>query len=162
MFGYSPFRSRMYLNKGHAVKAKAGRKKRKTGSASRDSILFCEEGEFLIGRVGIGQLLSASMTNINSYTWSADYDYNKDGNIDSKTVNSDTTDFAYDGDLMTKIGDDTLDWNYNGQLTESVIASLEYNWDGKLRSVRESASFRNFDWSITSAPTPWPTRFCST
>jgi len=57
------------------------------------------------------------------------------GNIDSKTVNSDTTDFEYTGDLMTDIGDDELTWDYNGQLTESVIASLEYNWSGKLRSA---------------------------
>jgi len=55
---------------------------------------------------GLGQLLSASMTNINSYTWSAEYDYARDGNIDSKTVNSETTDFAYTGDLMTDIDDD--------------------------------------------------------
>jgi RHS repeat-associated protein len=89
---------------------------------------------------GLGQLLSVSMTNINSYTWSAEYDYNKDGNIDSKTVNSDTTDFDYDGDLMTDIGDDELTWDYNGQLTESVIASLEYNWSGKLRKAKIGGS----------------------
>jgi len=35
---------------------------------------------------------------------------------------------------MTKIGSDTLDWDYNGQLVTSVTASLEYNHDGKLRS----------------------------
>jgi len=88
---------------------------------------------------GLGQLLSASMTNINSYTWSADYTYYRDGNITSKAVNSDTTDFEYTGDLMTDIGDDELDWDLNGQLTESVTALLEYNWSGKLRSATAGA-----------------------
>jgi len=88
---------------------------------------------------GLGQLIDAAMTNINSYTWRADYSYYKDGNIASKTVNSDTTDFDYTGDLMTDIGADTLTWDYNGQLTESTIASLEYNWSGKLRSATAGA-----------------------
>jgi len=88
---------------------------------------------------GLGQLLSASMTNINSYTWSADYTYYRDGNITSKAVNSDTTDFEYTGDRMTDIGDDELDWDLNGQLTESVTALLEYNWSGKLRSATAGA-----------------------
>ena len=91
---------------------------------------------------GLGQLLSASMTNINnSYTWSADYSYSRDGNIKSKTVNSETTNFGYDyGDLMTDIGSDTLTWDDNGQLTESVTASLEYNWSGKLRKAKVGQS----------------------
>lgn len=89
---------------------------------------------------GLGQLLSASMTNINSYIWSANYAYNRDGNIASKTLNSDTTDFAYTGDLMTGIGDDEPVWDYNGQLTESVTALLKYNWSGKLRSAKDKIS----------------------
>ena len=37
---------------------------------------------------------------------------------------------------MTDIGSDELTWDYNGQLTESTIASLEYNWSGKLRKAK--------------------------
>jgi len=40
---------------------------------------------------------------------------------------------------MTDIGADTLTWDNNGQLTESTIASLEYNWSGKLRSATAGA-----------------------
>jgi hypothetical protein len=92
---------------------------------------------------GLGQLTDASISNINSSTWTADYTYNEDGNVTSKTEGGSTTDFEYDSDndgnddcdYMTKIGDDSLVWDDNGRLTTSVTASLVYNWDGKLRSA---------------------------
>jgi hypothetical protein len=57
------------------------------------------------------------------------------------TVGTDTTYFAYDSDgddvddsdLMTKIGDDSLSWNANGNLNNSVVASFAYDFDNKLR-----------------------------
>ena len=81
------------------------------------------------------QLLSADITNIGGSTWSADYDYRKDGNIDSETVAGTSADFDYDGDLMTDKGNDSLDWDLNGQMTSGITASMEWNWDGKLQSA---------------------------
>ncbi len=48
------------------------------------------------------QLLSADITNIGGSTWSADYNYRKDGNIDDETVAGSSADFEYDGDLMAE------------------------------------------------------------
>ena len=76
------------------------------------------------------QLLSADITNVGGSTWSADYDYRKDGNIDNETVAGTSADFDYDGDLMTDKGNDSLDWDLNGQMTSGIIASMEWNWDG--------------------------------
>ncbi len=81
------------------------------------------------------QLLSADITNIGGSTWSADYDYRKDGNIDDETVAGSSADFEYDGDLMTDKGNDSLSWDLNGQMTSGITASMEWNWDGKLQSA---------------------------
>jgi len=89
-------------------------------------------------------LTNAEISNINSAKWDADYSYYDDGNISSMNDDGSVTEFGYgdsnDCDLMTWIGHDSLDYDYNGQLTESVTASLVYNWDGKLRSAETDSS----------------------
>ncbi|HPD48789.1 MAG TPA: RHS repeat-associated core domain-containing protein, partial [Anaerohalosphaeraceae bacterium] len=81
------------------------------------------------------QLLSASMTNIGGSTWQASYAYDKAGNIYSETINSTPTAFTYDGDLMTAKGQDSLDWDLNGQMTTGITSSMTWTWDGKLQSA---------------------------
>jgi RHS repeat-associated protein len=81
------------------------------------------------------QLLSASVTNIDSGTWQAEYRYDKAGNIYSETINSTPTSFSYDGDLMTAKGQDSLDWDLNGQMTTGITSSMTWTWDGKLQSA---------------------------
>jgi RHS repeat-associated protein len=94
------------------------------------------------------ELTSAEITNI-SGTWSAVYDYHKNGNMDDKTVNSTQTTYEYDwqspvGDdchLMTKLTEGstpiTLDYDENGNMrnlpVSGVTTELAYNWDNKLR-----------------------------
>jgi len=100
-------------------------------------------------------LVDANITNINGSNWTANYSYKKDGNIEEKTVNSQSIDYEYDttpggstvfdSDIMTKAGNEDLTWNENGQLVQKMRGSFEYNWDGKLRQayVREdSISFK--------------------
>ena len=89
----------------------------------------------------MGQLTSASVSNIAGSNYSIGYTYGEDGNIKSMTVGGSTVYFGYDSDgdtvddsdLMTSIGDDSLGWNLNGNLDNSVIASFTYDWDNKLR-----------------------------
>ncbi len=81
------------------------------------------------------QLTDASVTNIGGSTWTADYNYRKDGNIDDETVAGSSADFDYDGDLMTDKGNDSLNWDLNGQMTSGITASMEWNWDGKMQSA---------------------------
>ena len=81
------------------------------------------------------QLLSADITNIGGSTWSADYTYDKAGNVTAETVEGTNTSFTYDGDLMTDKGNDSLSWDLNGQLVTGITASMEWNWDGKLQSA---------------------------
>jgi len=82
------------------------------------------------------QLTNASITNINSGTWTAVYNYRKDGNLNSRTIGSTTT-FTYNGDLMDiASGGEIFDlgWDDNGNMTTGVSATtLTYNWDNKLR-----------------------------
>ena len=79
-------------------------------------------------------MISASISNINGSTWTADCSYYADGNIDEKEINSsDTTNYSYDNDLMTAASGAesfSLTWNNNGNMTTGPLADLEYNWDG--------------------------------
>jgi RHS repeat-associated protein len=86
------------------------------------------------------QLIIASVSNIGGSTWSADYEYDKAGNVTSQTVNSTPTSFAYDGDLMTAKGVDSVDWDLNGQMTTGITASMMWTWDGKLQSASAGGS----------------------
>ena len=81
------------------------------------------------------QLTSASMTNIGGTTWSGSYTYDKAGNVTSQTIGQTQTGFAYDGDLMTDKGNDSLDWDLNGRLESGISTSMEWNWDSRLRSA---------------------------
>jgi len=90
-------------------------------------------------------LTDASITNINGSTCTANYSYKKDGNIETKTINSSDTDYEYDtnavngsvfdSDIMTKAGGDSLVWDANGRLAATPTVSFEYNGDGKLRKA---------------------------
>lgn len=67
----------------------------------------------------------------------AEYNYRKDGNLISRTINSSTTSFTYAGDLMdTASGGESfdLDFDDNGNMTTGVSETFTYNWDNKLRS----------------------------
>jgi len=88
----------------------------------------------------LSQLTSASITNIGGSTWTAGYDYRKDGNIDSRTINGDPCDYEYDGDLMTEAEGQDLDWDLNGNLTAGISSSLIYNWDNKLQSATRGSN----------------------
>ena len=67
------------------------------------------------------QIKQADIDKDNNPFWNAQYSYRKDGNLESRTINSSTTSFTYDGDLMESAsGDNTELW---------------WNWDGKLRSA---------------------------
>jgi len=87
-----------------------------------------------------GQLITAGKTNINGSLWSRAYTYDLAGNIDQKTdtQTSVTTAYSYTGDLMNgwQVGSNSpvaLGWDeYNGRLTQSETAALQYNLDGKL------------------------------
>ncbi|MHC4546004.1 MAG: hypothetical protein ACYTDW_19585, partial [Planctomycetota bacterium] len=68
----------------------------------------------------------------------AEYNYRKDGNLDSRTINSSTTSFTYAGDLMdTASGGESfnLDFDDNGNMTTGVSQTITYNWDNKLRTA---------------------------
>ena len=84
--------------------------------------------------MAFSELTSATVSNIDDSNWVGQYNYRKDGNIDSKNINGDPCDFAYDGDLMVEAHGETLDWDLNGNMVTSITAGLEYNWDNKLRS----------------------------
>ena len=89
----------------------------------------------------LSQLTEASITNIGGSTWTAGYDYNKDGNIQTRTINGDPCDYEYDGDLLIAAQGQNLDWDLNGNLTASISSSLTYNWDNKLQfAIRGSNS----------------------
>ena len=91
------------------------------------------------------QLTGTSISNISgaaNNTWEGNYVYNKDGNIDERTLDGDTDEFQYTGDLMTGIVDTaTFIWNDNGQLiTGPSSIAYKYNWDGKLRHAKDGTN----------------------
>ena len=47
--------------------------------------------------------------------WDYGYQYTKAGNVLTKDVNSTSTGYTYDGDIMTKAGSTNLTWDKNGQ-----------------------------------------------
>jgi len=95
-------------------------------------------------------LVQAGITNINGLPLMTIYGYKKDGNISQKgtwyginppiyrSYKYDTTPnngSDFDSDIMTKAGDDELDWDENGRLVATPTIEFNYNWDGKLRSA---------------------------
>ncbi|MDH4240644.1 MAG: RHS repeat-associated core domain-containing protein [Phycisphaerae bacterium] len=84
------------------------------------------------------QLKQASIEKNSGPYRNAEYNYRKDGNLDSRTINSSTTSFTYAGDLMdTASGGESfdLDFDDNGNMTTGVSQTITYNWDNKLRSA---------------------------
>lgn len=84
------------------------------------------------------QLKQASIEKNSSPYRNAEYNYRKDGNLDSRTINSSTTSFTYAGDLMdTASGGESfnLDFDDNGNMNTGVSETFTYNWDNKLRSA---------------------------
>ena len=94
---------------------------------------------------GMGQLLTAEVSNIDGSPWDIAYTYAKDGNIQSLTINGSTpVNFGYDidddgtddGDMMTDIGNDSISWDVpNGTTSNNLVASFVYDWDNKLRTA---------------------------
>jgi len=70
------------------------------------------------------------------------YQYDDDGNINTETIDSTSTGtISYNGDLMTAKSGDTLEWDENGQLITGIGGiKTEYNWDGKIRLVKDSSN----------------------
>jgi len=81
------------------------------------------------------QLTDASVTNIDSSTWTADFTYKKAGNIQTKEINSTTTDYTYTGDLMTEVDEDEIGWDLNGNMETGLTAEITWDWDNRLRSA---------------------------
>ncbi|MBW8039617.1 MAG: RHS repeat-associated core domain-containing protein [Planctomycetes bacterium] len=84
------------------------------------------------------QLKQADIDKNSSPYHNAVYNYRKDGNLDSRTINSSTTNFTYAGDFMDiASGGEAfdLDWDDNGNMTTGVSQTFTYNWDNKLRSA---------------------------
>jgi RHS repeat-associated protein len=84
------------------------------------------------------QLKQADIDKNSSPYHNAVYNYRKDGNLDSRTINSSTTNFTYAGDLMdTASGGESfnLDFDDNGNMNTGVSETFNYNWDNKLRSA---------------------------
>jgi len=95
----------------------------------------------------LSQLTDASISNISSSTWTAAYDYRKNGDMTARTINAgQQTDFTYNGNQMkTASGGEhfTLNYDLNGSmktLPVNDVNSLVYNWDGKLRSAQKGGS----------------------
>ena len=90
------------------------------------------------------QLTEADITKDSSPWWDADYSYYKNGNLKDREIQSSKTEFEYTGEVMdgTKTGGGEyfeLAWDENGNMIDFDISvgddtTLEYNWDGKLRS----------------------------
>lgn len=87
----------------------------------------------------LSQLTDANISNIAGGNWLAQYIYKKNGDMISRTIQSNTETFAYDGHLMTEADGNSLDWDENGQLIYSShgpqATSYEFNWDNKLREA---------------------------
>jgi len=88
------------------------------------------------------QLTDANITGIiGTGDWAADYAYHDSGNIASRTIQSSTESFSYNGHLMTNADGNTLDYDENGQLTTDASSrTLIYNHDGKLRKAKDGAA----------------------
>lgn len=93
------------------------------------------------------QLTNARLSDINSGNWVADYSYYKNGDMVSRTVQANQTDFTYSGNQMITAGGSNLDYDENGQLiTGASGQSLVYNWDGKLRSATKGDTTINLKY----------------
>ena len=91
----------------------------------------------------LSQLTSATMSNVGG-SWLANYVYQKNGDMSSRTIDGTNTSFTYTGNQMdTASGGESfnLDYDNNGNLTagHAVSSSFVYNWDNGLRSATVGA-----------------------
>jgi len=83
-------------------------------------------------------LKNASISNIAGQNWTAQYDYDKAGNLDNQQVNDNGSARGYEGDLLTgSTGTEqfSLDWDQNGNLVASASLDIEWDWDNRLYSA---------------------------
>ncbi|MDD5063258.1 MAG: RHS repeat-associated core domain-containing protein [Phycisphaerae bacterium] len=84
------------------------------------------------------QLTDANISNINGGNWVANYSYYKNGDMISRMIQANQTDFTYSGNQMITAGGSGLDYDENGNMLNNASAkTLEYNWDNKLRRFKD-------------------------
>ena len=96
-----------------------------------------------------GQLKAASISNIAGQNWSAQYGYDKAGNLSAVEVDGSASNRTFQGDrLLTSSGAESyaLGWDENGQLTGSAAATLEYDWDGRLYQGQSGSDWLNLKY----------------
>jgi len=85
-------------------------------------------------------MTDANISNIDGNNWVAQYVYKKNGDMSSRTIQSDNQTFSYTGHQMTDADGNSLSWDENGNMKklpdDSVTTELTYNWDNKLRHGR--------------------------
>ncbi len=95
-------------------------------------------------------MTDARLSDINSGNWITEYLFNGNGDMASRTIQSGTGTFTYDGhQTKSATGDEnfTLYYDENGQLTAGPSGqSLVYNWDGKLRSATKGGTTINLKY----------------
>ncbi len=92
------------------------------------------------------QLTDASISNINGGNWVAEYTYHDNGDMSSRTIQSDNQTFSYTGHQMTNADGNSLSWDKNGNLTTGVSTNLVWNWDDKLRSATKAGTTINLKY----------------
>jgi len=88
------------------------------------------------------QLIEAQIQDIGEQTWTALYNYYKNGNINYRTIQQSQTSFTYNAELMTGTSQGesmAINWDENGNMMNQPKATdngtFVYNWDNKLRSA---------------------------
>lgn len=96
----------------------------------------------------LSQLISASISNIGTGSWTADCNYQKNGDMTSRTVQSSQNTFGYVGNQMRTIDGNSLGYDLNGNLTSytAQATSCAYNWDNKLRSASKGGATINLKY----------------
>lgn len=88
----------------------------------------------------LSQMKTASITDINSTTWTANYTYHNNGNLDTRTEAGTVTDHSYTGDLLTTLGTNSLTWDDNGNMSTGVGVNITWNADNQLRSANAGSN----------------------
>ena len=82
----------------------------------------------------------SQLTNAVGFGGAKEYVYQNNGNMTSRTVQSNPTSFTYFGNEMLTAGGISLSYDENGNMTAApkdalTSMTLEYNWDNKLRKA---------------------------
>jgi len=99
----------------------------------------------------MGQLTQAAVLDGRSphtVNWAEGYTYLKDGNLDKTTdpgTSATRDDLSFNGDLLTTFDPDdagptALTWDGNGNMLNTMVASLAWNCDNRLRSATAGAN----------------------